>query len=475
MSSIDDGIGAGLILNGAVFRGHHGAAGEFGHMVLDEDGALCRCGNRGCLETLAGGQAIVESVRTGRRGLKLHDVVVRAIAGDSACIRAIADAGRHLGIAAGNLSNVFDPERIAVGGELSQAGELLLGPMRHAMERSVIVGFGAGCRSRTEPARARGANFWARLRLRLIISRSVPERRCQRTLSNRQTQKTRDPTIRAPVRAIASAVLIVLALSGCGLVMPNTGADGSRTIALLLPESKTARYEAYDRPFFEAKVAELCPECDVIYANADQDPAKQQQQAESAFAQGISVLVLDPVDSSAAVTIVATAQSYKVPVISYDRLIGSPELAFWVSFDNEKVGALQGKALVERLADQGLSSGNIVMINGSPTDNNSRLFKRGAHNVIDGSAFTVVAEFDTPDWSPDKAQEWMASQVTPVRRQPGGGLRRQRRHGRRSNRRAQSGRSDPAASRHRSGCRTHRDSAHRERRPVHDHLQGPQA
>ncbi|MEV8254326.1 sugar ABC transporter substrate-binding protein [Rhodoglobus sp. NPDC076762] len=214
------------------------------------------------------------------------------------------------------------------------------------------------------------------------------------------------------LRVIASAVLVMLALSGCGLVMPSTGSDGSRTIALLLPESKTARYEAYDRPFFEAKVAELCPECDVIYANADQDPAKQQQQAESAFAQGISVLVLDPVDSSAAVTIVATAQSYKVPVISYDRLIGSPELTFWVSFDNEKVGALQGKALVERLADQGLSSGNIVMINGSPTDNNSRLFKRGAHNVIDGSAFTVVAEFDTPDWSPDKAQEWMASQVT---------------------------------------------------------------
>lgn len=140
--SIDDGIGAGLIVNGAAFRGHNGAAGEFGHMVLDEDGALCRCGNRGCLETLAGGQAIVESVRTGRRGLKLHDVVVRAIAGDDACIRAIADAGRHLGIAAGNLSNVFDPERIAVGGELSHAGELLLGPMRHAMERSVIVGSG---------------------------------------------------------------------------------------------------------------------------------------------------------------------------------------------------------------------------------------------------------------------------------------------------------------------------------------------
>ena len=212
-------------------------------------------------------------------------------------------------------------------------------------------------------------------------------------------------------KAITSLIFVALFLGGCTAVGPS-GAGAERRIALLLPESKTARYEAYDRPFFEAKVAELCPECEVVYANADQDPAKQQQQAESAFAQGISVLVLDPVDSSAAVTIVAAAQSRKVPVISYDRLVGNPELAFWVSFDNEKVGALQGKALVEKLAADGYSSGNIVMINGSPTDNNSRLFAKGAHSVIDGSAFTVVAEFDTPDWSPDKAQEWMASQVT---------------------------------------------------------------
>ena len=212
-------------------------------------------------------------------------------------------------------------------------------------------------------------------------------------------------------KVIVSLMFVALFLGGCTVGGAN-GAGAEYRIALLLPESKTARYEAYDRPFFEAKVAELCPQCEVVYANADQDPAKQQQQAESAFAQGISVLVLDPVDSSAAVTIVASAQRHKVPVISYDRLIGSPELAFWVSFDGEKVGSLQGKALVEKLADQGLSSGNIVMINGSPTDNNSRLFKKGAHSVIDGSAYTVIAEFDTPDWSPDKAQEWMASQVT---------------------------------------------------------------
>ncbi|MGV8876963.1 MAG: substrate-binding domain-containing protein [Rhodoglobus sp.] len=216
---------------------------------------------------------------------------------------------------------------------------------------------------------------------------------------------------RTVAKVTAALLACLVLLGGCG-VMGSSTTTAEHRIALLLPESKTARYEAYDRPFFEATVAELCPQCEVVYANADQDAAKQQQQAESAFAQGISVLVLDPVDSSAAVTIVATAQRYKVPVISYDRLIGSPELAFWVSFDNEQVGALQGKALIEKLAADGLSSGNIAMINGSPTDNNSRLFTRGAHSVIDGSAFTVAAEFDTPDWSPDKAQEWMASQVT---------------------------------------------------------------
>jgi predicted NBD/HSP70 family sugar kinase len=138
--SIDDGIGAGLIINGKVFRGHNGSAGEFGHFTIDENGPLCRCGNRGCLETYVGGPALIESLRGNHRGLKLHDIVVRAIAGDPKCIRAIADAGRHIGIAAANLCNIVDPSRLVVGGELSQAGELLLGPMRHALERAVIVG-----------------------------------------------------------------------------------------------------------------------------------------------------------------------------------------------------------------------------------------------------------------------------------------------------------------------------------------------
>jgi predicted NBD/HSP70 family sugar kinase len=137
--SIDDGIGAGLIVNGKVFRGHNGSAGEFGHLTIDENGPLCRCGSRGCLETYVGGQALIESVRGSHRGLKLHDIVLRAIGGDPKCIRTIADAGRHIGVAAANLCNIFDPSRLVIGGELSQAGELLLGPLRHALERAVMV------------------------------------------------------------------------------------------------------------------------------------------------------------------------------------------------------------------------------------------------------------------------------------------------------------------------------------------------
>jgi predicted NBD/HSP70 family sugar kinase len=137
--NISEGIGAGIVANGRLLRGHHGSAGEFGHVTINENGPVCRCGNRGCLEMYAGGPALIELLRTGNRGLKLHDVVTRAVAGESRYVRAVADAGRHIGIAAGNLCNIIDPERVVIGGELAQAGELLLGPLRHSLERSVLV------------------------------------------------------------------------------------------------------------------------------------------------------------------------------------------------------------------------------------------------------------------------------------------------------------------------------------------------
>ncbi|MET0604554.1 MAG: sugar ABC transporter substrate-binding protein [Baekduia sp.] len=194
----------------------------------------------------------------------------------------------------------------------------------------------------------------------------------------------------------------------------SASSDGAKSgkIALLLPESKTARYESQDRPNFTKKLNAICPDCEIIYSNADQDASKQQQQAEAAITNGAKVMVLDPVDSASAAAIVTRAKQSKIPVISYDRLITGAPVDYYISFDNEKVGVLQAQSLVDKLKKDGKTSGSLVMINGAPTDNNAKLFKRGAHSVLDKSSFKVAKEYDTPDWSPDKAQTEMEQAIT---------------------------------------------------------------
>ena len=196
-----------------------------------------------------------------------------------------------------------------------------------------------------------------------------------------------------------------------GAASTTAKSGGAKKVALLLPESKTARYESQDRPLFTAKLKEICPDCQLIYSNADQDAAKQQQQAEAALTQGANVLVLDPVDAASAAAIVTRAKQSKVPVLSYDRLIQKADVDSYISFDNEQVGKLQANSLVDKLKKDG-KSGKIVMINGAPTDSNAALFKKGAHSVIDGSGLKVGKEYDTPDWSPDKAQSEMEQAIT---------------------------------------------------------------
>ena len=119
------------------------------------------------------------------------------------------------------------------------------------------------------------------------------------------------------MRSRLAAVLVAaaLALAGCASA-PDEPSDAAGTIAFLLPESKAARYESTDRPYFEQTVAERCASCRVLYANADQDAARQLQQAESVLTQGAGVLVLDAVDSTAAIAIVEMAQVRGVPVLS---------------------------------------------------------------------------------------------------------------------------------------------------------------
>ncbi len=211
-----------------------------------------------------------------------------------------------------------------------------------------------------------------------------------------------------------TGLLLLLFLTACGNAWRS--ADARPTIALLLPESKTARYETQDRRHFERRVRELCPACRLLAANANQDAAVQQSQGEAAVSNGTDVLVLDPVDSSAARTIVAGAKVAGMRVVSYDRLVLGADIDYYLSFDNERVGELQAQALVDRLAELGRTQGTIVMIHGSPTDNNALLFKRGAHRVIAASGLWIGAEYDTPDWSPDRAQRQMEQAITKLGR-----------------------------------------------------------
>lgn len=224
--------------------------------------------------------------------------------------------------------------------------------------------------------------------------------------------------IRRAVRLAVIVTAVSLLAAACQTTDNDNGgggggsSGGDKKIALLLPETKTARYEAADRPMFEAKVKALCSDCEIIYSNADQKADQQQNQADAALTNGAKVMVLDPVDSASAASIVAKAKSQSVPVISYDRLITNADLDYYISFDNEKVGKLQGQALIDKLKEDGKSSGTVVMINGAPTDNNAKLFKAGAHSVLDSSGFKIGKEYDTPDWSPDKAQDEMEQAIT---------------------------------------------------------------
>ena len=107
-----------------------------------------------------------------------------------------------------------------------------------------------------------------------------------------------------------------------------------------MPDQGSTRYELYDHPLFEKKLKELCPDCDVLYSNADADPAKQQQQATSAITQGAKVMVIDPVDAAAMSSTVQQAKARGIKVISYDRPFPKLPADFYVSFDNEKIGKL---------------------------------------------------------------------------------------------------------------------------------------
>src|SRR5690554_1800184 len=211
--------------------------------------------------------------------------------------------------------------------------------------------------------------------------------------------------------AVAASTTLAAALFMTGLT--GAGAQEATTVAFLMPDQASTRYEEHDWPGFEAAMEER--RADGIlndrYANAD--VALQQQQFSSVIAQGATIVVLDPVDSSAAAALVEIAHSQSVKVIAYDRPIPDTPADYYVSFDNKGIGQAIAQSLVDHLKATGVPAGSgVLQINGSPTDAAAGLIRDGIDSALDASEYETLAEYDTPDWAPPKAQEWAAGQIT---------------------------------------------------------------
>lgn len=140
---VASGVGAGLVIDGHIYRGPGGTAGEIGHITLDESGPVCRCGNRGCLETFTAARYVLPLLRPSHGpDLTMERVVQLAREGDPGCRRVIGDVGRHIGSGVANLCNLLNPSRVVLGGSLAEAGELVLAPIRDSVSRYAIPSAG---------------------------------------------------------------------------------------------------------------------------------------------------------------------------------------------------------------------------------------------------------------------------------------------------------------------------------------------
>jgi D-xylose transport system substrate-binding protein len=206
--------------------------------------------------------------------------------------------------------------------------------------------------------------------------------------------------------------------SGSTPTTSGNGGKGCKKVGVLLPETATsARWDSKDKPLLIQDIKQLIPGATVDYNNAEGSATEQQNQAEADLTNGDCILVVAASDSTAAAAIVAKAKVQNVPVIAYDRLIQSKDLAYYVSFDNVKVGALQGQYIADHY--QSYIKGNnhnVVMINGAQTDNNAILFRQGALSVLqplyDSGKLKKIYDQYTPNWDNPTAQTEMEGALT---------------------------------------------------------------
>jgi D-xylose transport system substrate-binding protein len=217
--------------------------------------------------------------------------------------------------------------------------------------------------------------------------------------------------------ALSALAMAGVVFAGCGSDNNSSSSSGSSTsttggggkaqkVAVLLPDTKSSiRWESFDRPLLQKAFDSAGVPVEI--QNAQGDKSAQQQQAEQAITNGAKILLLTNLDSGSGAAIEANAKSRGVKVIDYDRLTLKGSADYYVSFDNVKVGNLQGEGLKKCLADSGASKPNIAELNGSPTDNNATLFKQGYDSVLDpmykaGEA-KKVADQSVPDWDNQQA------------------------------------------------------------------------
>ncbi|MDX3231452.1 substrate-binding domain-containing protein [Streptomyces sp. ME19-01-6] len=221
-------------------------------------------------------------------------------------------------------------------------------------------------------------------------------------------------TMRRVVVATA-AVSMAVSLAACGSAKEADKSKddkkkktGPLTIGLLLPEDQTARYEAMDHPLIEKEIKAGCADCEVIYANAKSDLSAQQQQVDSMITKEVDVIILDSVDSKGISKSVKKADKAGIPVVAYDRLAEGPVSAY-TSFDNEKVGKVQGEALLKALGKKA-KDGKVVMLNGWAGDPNAALFKKGALSVLEGKV-DIAKKYDVDHWLADEANKSMTGAI----------------------------------------------------------------
>jgi len=202
---------------------------------------------------------------------------------------------------------------------------------------------------------------------------------------------------------LAAVMGTAFVLSACGGSSDSSsGGGGSKEgkIGVILPDTKSSvRWESADRPALAAAFKAAGVKYDIQNALGDAD--KMQTIADGMIADGVTVLAIVNLDSDSGSAIEAKAAKQGVKTIDYDRLTLGGSAAAYISYDNSKVGTLQGKGLQQCIGDK---PANLIYLNGAPTDNNAKLFSSGAHSVLDKvKTYKNVAEQSVPDWDNDKA------------------------------------------------------------------------